>query len=217
MGHRNNNEGGPPHDHSCARSRPHAQSRTRAAPAPLPSGPAWHWFIARHPQVDQARIASRWHAAAALFAAGHVGPPDPDGTRQVLAQNYASPDRQPGDPIAYHVHTAITSPRQYACDCPDWQHRQGVDGLCKHIIAVWLALFVCCTEKQAEAAAAAILAELLTVNRDEFTRLLLAVRDRDGRAARTAAARLAGWPKRDRSGERRKQETPQPRRIQYAA
>ena len=183
-----------------------ATRSTRTEAAAIPTGPAWDWFIARHPQVDQARIASRWNAGTALYTAGHVSQPDRDGTRSVFASNYNSPDREPGDPIAYSVHIAITSPRTYACDCQDWQFRQGIGGFCKHIIAVWITLYACCAQKQAEAEAQAILVQLLKVNRQEFTALLLAVRDHDGKAARTAAARLAGWPQRQRNTGRKEEQ-----------
>ena len=192
-------------------------TRTRTAEAaPTPTGPAWSFFASHNPQVDTARAARRWQDATALVEAGHVSAPESDGTRHVLPQNWDSPDRQPGQPTVYTVHIVSRRPRQYECDCADFTFR-GTPALpCKHIMAVWQAVYACCAEKQAEADAQAILAHLLKVNRSEFTALLLAVRDHDGKAARTAAARLAGWPARQRNAASRKEEQ-QPRSYPQAA
>src|SRR5947207_2738568 len=115
------------------------QARTDA-PA-LPTGPAFDFFITRHPEVDQARIARRWQDAVELYHTGHVGQPNEHGTRIVTAQNCDDPNRPQDAPSSYTVNVAIYAPRAYACSCPDWTYRGGSQGFCKHTLAVWIAVY----------------------------------------------------------------------------
>lgn len=187
---------------------PTSTTATRTDAPPLPTGPAWDFFSARHPGVDQARIARRWQDGATLYRTGKVGAPDANGTRIVRSQNADDPNRPMEQPGSYTVNVAIYRPREYACNCPDWQYRGGYAGFCKHICAVWHTVAATCIQRQMERIAASVTADLLAANREEFTHLLVAIASHDGKAARLAAARLAGWPARQRNrnlkqGERR--------------
>ncbi|MCX6022543.1 MAG: SWIM zinc finger domain-containing protein [Chloroflexi bacterium] len=195
-----------------------SRSQARPAQAPEPTGPAFEMFIARNPQVNTAKLGYRWADGVALHLSGAVSAPDASGARQVRSSMADSPDRHDGDPITYTVYPVSVKPRLYACDCPDFQHRGGLTGACKHVCAVWSTLYAVCAKRQAEEDAAnpvllpapvqpqatpaeriaAVVASLAHRNPAALVALLEAVANNDAKGARTAAARITGWPPRTR-------------------
>lgn len=166
------------------------EARPAAEQSPLPTGPVWEWFTARHPQVDQSRIVRRWLDAAALYHTGHVSPASDNGSRIVRSQNADDPERDHTQPDSYTVQVAQARPRIYACSCPDYQYRGGSQGYCKHTLAVWHAVYYACTERMNAETAQRIVDRLIHEDAAALLKLLDAITRGHVYTALTVAADL---------------------------